>query len=190
MRTHRLSKPRASCKVDGCRGVARCKGYCNAHYSRLRRHGSAVAQGAIKPRRTSPNCIVEGCNRERAGRAWCAVHYKRWLRYGDTAGKRTPNGEPERFLRETVLTYDGDQCLAWPYSRTGAGYGKIQKDGRTQIVSRVVCEEVYGPPPSSLDQAAHSCHNGHLGCVTKGHLSWKTPRRNLAERDARKWVQP
>jgi hypothetical protein len=32
-------------------------------------------------------------------------------------------------------------------------------------------------------QAAHSCGNGHLGCVNPHHLRWVTPKENAADRD-------
>jgi hypothetical protein len=46
----------------------------------------------------------------------------------------------------------------------------------------LVCEETHGPAPSPQHEAAHSCGNGSNGCVTKGHLSWKTPTENNADR--------
>jgi hypothetical protein len=32
-----------------------------------------------------------------------------------------------------------------------------------------------------MNEAAHSCGNGHLGCVTKRHLSWKTRSGNMLD---------
>jgi len=50
--------------------------------------------------------------------------------------------------------------------------------------SRYVCELANGEPPTPEHQAAHSCGNGHLACVTPGHLSWKTPKDNNADKVA------
>jgi hypothetical protein len=50
------------------------------------------------------------------------------------------------------------------------------------LVSRRVCEETKGPPPTPAHEAAHSCGKGHLACVTKGHLSWKTHAENQTDK--------
>ncbi|MBZ9922604.1 helix-turn-helix domain-containing protein [Mesorhizobium sp. BR1-1-7] len=90
---------------------------------------------------------------------------------------RTPKGEAERFFREVVLAYEGDECMIWPYGRTHDGYGRIKH----AYVHNMACEDANGPPPSPLHQAAHSCGKGHLGCAAKRHLSWKTPTENAAD---------
>ncbi len=91
--------------------------------------------------------------------------------------RRASRGEPERYFREVVLPYDGDDCLVWPYSRID-GYGQL---GR-KLAHRCVCEEINGPPPTPKHEAAHSCGNGGKGCCTKGHLSWKTRAENEADK--------
>lgn len=127
---------------------------------------------------TKSLCSIPGCGKPYRGHGWCYAHYMRWWRYGDPLAGGTAVGEPERFLREVILAYDGDECLTWPYAKTGKGYGWIGKS----LVSRLVCEEIYGPPPTPDHQAAHSCGNGHLACCAKGHLSWKTSVENQADR--------
>jgi hypothetical protein len=44
-----------------------------------------------------------------------------------------------------------------------------------------MCELAYGPPPDKY-VAAHSCNNGHLGCVNPNHLSWKTKSEDMKDR--------
>jgi hypothetical protein len=41
---------------------------------------------------------------------------------------------------------------------------------------------VNGPPPTPEHEAAHSCGKGHEGCIAPGHLEWKTPAENTADR--------
>src|SRR5690348_175562 len=75
-----------------------------------------------------------------------------------------------------------DQCLIWPFSRNWNGYGHLNRDDKIVYAHRVMCEIVNGPAPGKKHVAAHSCNNGHLGCVSPKHLSWKTPSQNLLDR--------
>ena len=125
-------------------------------------------------------CSVEGCERSAIKRGWCGLHYQRWRKYGTTDGHGTPRGAATRFFNEVVLPYDGDECLIWPFANI-KGYAQLVVDGKTKLVTRLVCEERHGPPPSDNYDAAHSCGNGHLGCVTKRHLDWKTRAENMAD---------
>lgn len=84
-------------------------------------------------------------------------------------------------LLALVLAYEGEYCVPWPYNKNEKGYGRIGIDGRPTLVSRLACERENGPPPTPKHQAAHSCGNGHLGCVTRLHLSWKTHKQNMEE---------
>lgn len=126
-------------------------------------------------------CSIEGCGKPVVNvRGWCKAHYQRWHRHGDPLMRtRLANGEAEVYLREIVMAYEGDDCIVWPYSK---GRAMMFRAGRHTTVSRIVCEEEHGPPPTPDYEAAHSCGNGHEGCVTKGHLSWKTAIENAADR--------
>lgn len=100
-------------------------------------------------------------------------------------GKRkTPMGEAYRYFRDVVLTYDGDECITWPYGRVGGKYGKVWHDGKTQLVHRLVCQEFNGPPPTPNHDAAHECGKGYFACVTKRHLRWKTKSENELDKVA------
>lgn len=61
-----------------------------------------------------------------------------------------------------------------------AEYATMNVGGKQRRVSRLVCEAVYGPPPSSRHHAAHSC--GNPPCVNKRHLRWATPVQNAKDR--------
>lgn len=87
-------------------------------------------------------------------------------------------GTAMRYLVDVVLRYEGDECTIWPFTRNDRGYARTRWNGKLRNVCRMICEKVNGPPPTRVHQAAHSCGNGHLGCVTKRHLSWKSPQEN------------
>lgn len=177
-----MAAPRI-CSIEGCDKPAYKRGMCNAHYIRWRRHGDALAGG--KPRAPrGASCSIEGCDAPVKAIGYCAKHHQRWLVHGDArGGKGTHWGEPERFLNEVILPYDGDGCLtSWPYSRDQHGYPQTSRNGIRVRVGRIVCEAVHGAPPTPKHHAAHSCGNGHLGCLTKSHLRWATPKQNAADK--------
>lgn len=81
------------------------------------------------------------------------------------------------------IGHAGEDCLIWPFHRDpDKGYGFLGHNGITYKAHRRMCELAHGPAPSSQHHAAHSCANGHLGCVHPGHLSWKTPEGNAEDR--------
>jgi hypothetical protein len=88
----------------------------------------------------------------------------------------------QKFYNEVVLNYEGDECLIWPFTRCSGGYAFHYDGTKKRIASRMLCEYVHGPAPSPKHEAAHSCGNGKLGCITKRHLSWKTPLENAADK--------
>lgn len=127
-------------------------------------------------------CAVEGCGKPFRAKTFCWRHYERFKTYGDPLKGGTSHGELLRYVEDTVLTYTGSDCLEWPFGRISTGYGSLRADGKQQVASRYICQRVHGDPPTPEHEAAHSCGNGHLGCVTKGHLSWKTRVENQADR--------
>jgi hypothetical protein len=125
-------------------------------------------------------CLIPNCGKpvRVKSRGWCRWHWEQWRRHGDpNIVVNTPMGEPHRFFRETVLTFAGHDCLIWPFAKS-SGYGRIWLDGRQQSVTRLACEHVNGPPPTSMHDAAHSCGKAHEGCCNPRHLSWKTQTEN------------
>jgi hypothetical protein len=106
---------------------------------------------------------LPSCNGKLIARAaFCDNHYRRWKRHGDARGGRQTPGDVLRFFEEVVLSYDGDECLIWPFAKTTKGYAQVVYGGRLRIASRVVCETTRGPAPSDLHQAAHSCGRGRM----------------------------
>ena len=126
-------------------------------------------------------CSVPDCDKAAITRGWCQAHYRRWQRHGDPLAGRTPNGKAHEFL-EFAASYEGDDCLTWPYATVENGYGRVNIGGRIRVASQVVCEIAHGERPSDRHEAAHSCGRGHLGCVNRLHLSWKTPSENQADK--------
>lgn len=87
------------------------------------------------------------------------------------------NGQTIQWIRDHQNYSHTDWCLMWPFS-TVRGYGRFGYLGKGYYAHRFMCELVYGEPPTPGHQAAHSCGNGHLGCVNPKHLAWKTQSEN------------
>lgn len=126
----------------------------------------------------SPVCSIPNCGKPAARRGWCNAHYLRNYRHGTPLTGGTRHGDPMRFYTEAILTYGGDECLLWPHATDKAGYPRMRVNGRSQYVTRLLCEELYGPAPTPKHEAAHTCGRGSDGCVTKRHLEWKTRAEN------------
>ncbi|MDH2092648.1 HNH endonuclease [Rhizobium pusense] len=92
---------------------------------------------------------------------------------------KTPDGISQQFIEKIAAEYVGNQCLYWPFGTGSDGYGLINKDGKKVRVSRLICEIENGPAPSEDMDAAHSCGNGHLGCIARKHLRWATRKENV-----------
>jgi hypothetical protein len=127
-------------------------------------------------------CSISECGKPVRCKSYCYAHYERFRRHGDPLAGRTSRGELLRFIQEVALSHTGEQCLTWPFSRGSGGYGTIKIDGKFVAASRYVCKLSHGEPPTPRHEAAHSCGRGHHGCVAPGHLSWKTPAENCADR--------
>lgn len=126
-------------------------------------------------------CSIPECGKPYLASGYCNAHYLRMRIHGDPLGggpKVSPRGAPTHYIQEVVIPYEGDGCLTWPFAKDRKGYGKVRVDGKCHVVSRYICELAHGAPPTPEHEAAHSCGNGHEGCVTKKHLSWKTRTDN------------
>lgn len=165
------------CSIPDCDKPSRQRGWCSTHYWRWWKHGDPLWSNP-----PTTTCTIPGCGKPHRSLGLCMAHYYRQKRNGNPLSGRATPGEPERFLRDSVLTYNGENCLIWPYWRSSDGYGRININRKSKIVSNVVCAKVHGPAPTKFYEAAHSCGNGHLGCVNPHHLSWKTRADNHADK--------
>lgn len=124
-------------------------------------------------------CSIEGCGKPYNSRGLCAKHYTRLRRHGSSSvTKSTEPGSGLRFIEDVAVNFEGDDCLPWPFGPGSRGYGSVKIRGRGKMAHRVVCEIAHGPPPIDKPLAAHSCGNGHLGCVNPNHLRWASYQEN------------
>lgn len=160
---------------------------CSMHAERKRKYGDPL-KGAFRPR---GSCSVDGCQKPHYGNGYCLAHWKRFKKYGDPLAGSTKWGDVRRWLDEVALSYDGDDCLVFPYSRNDNGYGKV-RIGANGIGAHVyVAIHAKGEKPSPRHEARHLCGNGHLGCVNPNHLEWGTRTQNILDAVAHgTWNRP
>lgn len=133
-------------------------------------------------------CSVETCDRETYRNGYCLAHNARLMRNGDVMASkpiqaRAKNGEPLKWLMEHV-NHGGDECLIWPFYRDDKGYAAIVWDGMSRTAARLMCAEAHGKPPQPDMESAHSCGQGHEGCIHPGHLRWATKKENGEDKSA------
>lgn len=133
----------------------------------------------------SRKCKETGCEKRELARGWCGMHYERWRKHGDPSVsllRQSKAGAPAKFI-ESALSYSGDECLLWPFCVNNQGYAQVNNAASgKKLVHRLICEIKNGSPPAPHYHAAHSCGNGHLGCITPAHLRWATPKENAEDR--------
>jgi hypothetical protein len=127
-------------------------------------------------------CSIDNCYKPAAkGRRICEMHRSR-----KRSGKnmldphQTVKGSGASWI-ETHKGHAGDDCLAWPFGVSSNGYGSVNFHGKATTASRAMCIAAHGEPTARGMDAAHSCGNGHNGCVNPNHLRWATRAENIAD---------
>lgn len=80
-----------------------------------------------------------------------------------------------------------EACIEWPFSKRATGYGQIFYCGKRTTSNRLICEMANGPAPFEGAHAAHEC--GNRSCCNPGHIVWKSPKENAADK-SRHGTQP
>jgi hypothetical protein len=120
-------------------------------------------------------CSVPGCTSKHKARGYCSAHWNRLCRYGTLFARIASPGDHQAFL-DFAMTYDGNDCLIWPYGTTTKfRYGAVDGD----YAHRVICERTYGPAPEGKRYAIHACDTPL--CICKRHLRWGSQAENMAD---------
>lgn len=129
-------------------------------------------------------CSIDGCDNPFLARGWCRAHYLKWRKYGSPLAESENKNLPLKWLIANA-NVETDDCLIYPFGKTGMGYGVVYPKGEKQVMAhRWMCEHVHGAAPEGKIWVAHSCANGHLACVNPRHLRWATPKQNGEDRVA------
>ena len=135
-----------------------------------------------------PTCVVPSCAREARTRGMCGMHHQRFLRHGDpevrVRAAKVSNADKLKWIESLPSGSDEGGCIKWPFSVAAHGRGVVRYRGKLTSAPHAVALHFHGDPPSGANEAAHSCGNGHLGCVRPAHLSWATRAENEADKVA------
>lgn len=130
-------------------------------------------------------CSFPGCDNPKspkAAKGLCNSHYWQLHKGRELTPLSYRRNVTEPWLLEHV-DHDGDECLIWPFQRLqDSGAAAVKWKGKQTVAARVMCQLVHGTPPSPKHEAAHSCGNGHKGCVNPKHLRWATHAENEADK--------
>lgn len=168
------------CSVEVCGKPAKAKGYCTAHYKRMRRWGDPLLYAPVKEKKT---CSVIDCGLPVNARGLCNKHYPRLKRYGDPAKPVNEHRSKAawEFLDSAMLCH-GSGCLIWPFSTNGSGYATIMFDGEHVLVHRISCVIRHGPSPAGKPLSLHECGNGTIGCMAPCCVYWGDDQDNSEDK--------
>lgn len=127
-------------------------------------------------------CSLEGCARTAHLKGYCRTHYDRLRRHGDPNICLTTEKFAALNLANEASLSRKEECVLWPYRRDKYGYAVLRVGDKKTLAQIYICEKAHGPKPSQLHEAAHSCGNGHQGCVNGNHLRWATRSQNQMDR--------
>lgn len=91
------------------------------------------------------------------------------------SGELRPLSLKDRFWKQVEKT---ESCWLWVGTKTKAGYGKIQLNGKTLLAHRIAWYLEYGQYPEF--NACHVCDNP--SCVRVEHLYDATQKQNIADK--------
>ena len=84
------------CKVPGCERDHACKGYCNLHYLRWRKHGDPDFAVRVRDPHPPEVCTVPDCHGKHVAKGFCWRHYKQMKRYGEIDEEKANDGRRNR----------------------------------------------------------------------------------------------
>lgn len=101
---------------------------------------------------TSRICSIPDCDKPALSRGWCSMHYQRWKKHRDPMALKYPSHARD-FYERTVLTYDKDDCLFWPYAKNPQGYGLVAHEGRQRSV-HLIGDCIFDKPVGTNENGA------------------------------------
>ena len=120
-----------TCKIEGCDGPVKTRGWCQAHYARWLRTGDTGPADVV---RKSPGraCSVEGCGRKHVGHGFCEGHLRRYKSTGDPGPAEF---EPRKPKGDRCIV-DGCDHLRYAKDVCDRHYQRLRKYGTLDLPER------------------------------------------------------
>lgn len=180
------------CSFPDCVNPYRSKGYCDAHYQRLRKYGHPGGGAPMRAKAAGVVCTVDNCTRPVRCLELCRVHYDRLSNHG----RLNLLSDNERFWARIKLGPVPDvapelgECWIWTGAQHAAGYGKGLFGGRYESTHRYAYETLRVEIPEGLHldhlcRVRACCNPWHLEPVTHAEnvrrgLPYRTKRADAA----------
>lgn len=168
------------CTVADCgKPMRRASGYCEAHYTRMRRHGSPTAGGPTPGKAKGCICSEPGCSNEVRSKGLCQPHYD-LMRFGPPAKKTTAQERFRALMRVTSAPLEPYKpvfgpCWEWSGAITRTGYGNFRHEGSFVSAHRISYQWAKGALEEGME-VDHVCRV--RACVNPDHLEQVTGEEN------------
>ena len=173
------------CSVEGCNGIHKGLGYCQKHWQRFKKYGSA--DDSVLSRNTSKRlCPVPECSNIQKGLGFCKKHSYRLNKYG-SAEAVVRQMRPRGMNRSEVVEYYISRadttnfgCLETDLLSRDKGYTICSFNGQSNSkLHRLVLEEKIGRTLGRWEFACHHCDNP--SCFNPDHLFVGSPKDNTQD---------
>lgn len=116
------------CSIAECEDRATSKGFCDKHYTRLKRHGDPT-----KVVLRSRKCSIDGCNRKHHAKSFCKKHYVKFLYFGDPTYGRE---HTENFYRNRLCSIEDCGLKHFARGLCNKHYHRAMKNGSTELMQK------------------------------------------------------
>lgn len=174
-----MAKIKSPCAIEGCQKPSRTRGWCSAHYERVRVHGDPGTR-TIGDRKN--HCSMPDCDQTANGHGYCSKHYNRFVRHGSPLVTLRVAGDPiDRFWHYVQKGADPSSCWLWTGGLNQDGYGVSTMNKKSYGAHRFAWKLLRGDVPEGL-VLDHLCRVRH--CVNPDHLEVVTILENVRRGDS------
>lgn len=159
----RPKREKGKCCVDGCDRIEYCKGYCERHYTQIKRYGKITR---VEDDWGKGECIVEGCVNKHCSNGYCRKHYMQTLRHGQIQDRTY------RDLNKIVIDNDNGIAYVILYNKKCEEISKtiIEISDVELIKNYKWCLDGHGYAITTINNRCVFMHRLVMGCDDKSKV--------------------